>query len=142
VQAVATALLFSAVAGAERDAPATLRSRGLARRHPLAAAGFAAGALAALGVPPTAGYAGHWRLYLTAYSGSPAYLAALIAATALLVLAFARVIAVCWWGGDDEAAPAAGPRLSIWRSEPWPLVVAIVSLIVVVLAAGLWPRVL
>ena len=142
VQAVATALLFSAVAGAERDAPVTLRSRGLARRHPLAAAGFAAGALAALGVPPTAGYAGHWRLYLTAYSGSPAYLAALIAATALLVLTFARVIAVCWWGGDDEAASAVGARLSIWRSEPWPLVVAIVSLIVVVLAAGLWPRVL
>jgi formate hydrogenlyase subunit 3/multisubunit Na+/H+ antiporter MnhD subunit len=142
VEAVAAALLFSAVAGAERDGPVTLRSRGLARHHPLAAAGFAAGALAALGVPPTAGYPGHWRLYYTAYTGSPAYLAALIVATALLVLTFARVIAVCWWGGEDDVAPAADAPRSVWRSEPWPVVVAIVSLIVVVLAAGLWPRVL
>ena len=142
VQAIAAALLFSAIAGAERDAPVTLRSRGLARRHPLAAAGFAAGALAALGVPPTAGYAGHWRLYLTAYTGSPEYLGALIVATALLVLAYARVIAVCWWGGEGDAAPAADAARSIWRSEPLPVAVAVVSLIIVVVAAGMWPRML
>ena len=143
---LAKSLLFASVAGAERDAPVTLASRGLAARHPLAAAGFVAGALGALGVWPTIGYAGHWRLYETAYAGSWVYLAVLVVAAALSVLAYARVIALCWWGPeptiDTRRATAPELRGSVWRSEALPLTVVMVVLIVVVLAVGVWPRLL
>ena len=143
---LAKSLLFASVAGAERDAPVTLASRGLATRHPLAAVGFIAGALTALGVPPTIGYAGHWRLYETAYAGNWVYLTVLVVATALSVLAYARVIALCWWGPeptmDMRRAAAPGLWRSVWKSESSPLTVGVVVLIVVVLAAGVWPRLL
>ena len=74
-------------------------------RHPLAAAGFLAGSLAALGVPFTAGFAGHWRVYATAlHSGGPV-LALLIVATILSVLAYSRVVALVWWGSPEGEAP-------------------------------------
>ncbi|HTX70167.1 MAG TPA: proton-conducting transporter membrane subunit [Thermoleophilia bacterium] len=141
--ALGKTLLFACVAGAERDGRVTLASRGLAVRHPLAAAGFVAGALTVLGVPPTVGFAGHWRIYETAYGGSWAYLALLIVATALSVLAYTRVIAVVWWGPERATAPSPGAgapveRRSIWRSEAWPLAAIVVALIVVVLATGVW----
>ena len=135
----------------------TLASRGLAVRHPLAAVAFIAGALAMLGVPPTLGYAGHWRIWETAYGGSWLYLGLLVVATALLVQAFARVIALCWWdteshhdheaSGLEPGEPAwlpttpTGPWSSVWRSEAPALTVALVLLTAVVVAAGLWPRV-
>ena len=134
--ALGKTLLFSCVAGAERDAPVTLASRGLAVRHPLAAAGFVAGTLTVLGVPPLVGFAGHWRIYETALGGSWIYLALLIVATALGVLAYSRVIALVWFGPAREAP--SSPGRSIWRSERWPLAVAIVTLVVVVLATGVW----
>ena len=148
---LAKSLLFAALAGPERDRQVTLAARGLAVRHPLAAVAFIAGALTALGVPPTIGYAGHWRIYETAYGGSWVYLALLVIATALSVLAYARVIAVCWWGAPktgavpDASAPTfpttpAGPWRSVWRTEAAPLTVALVVLTIVVLASGVWPR--
>jgi len=53
--ALAKGLLFASVGAAEVDGPITLKSSGIARRHPLASAGFVAGSITALGVPPTAG---------------------------------------------------------------------------------------
>jgi len=149
---LAKTLLFASIAGAERDAPVTLATRGLAVRHPLAAAAFIAGALTLIGVPPTIGYAGHWRIYEAAYGGSWTYLALLIVATALLVLAYARVIAVCWWGPEKSEADAgspgtvifattpAGPWRTVWSTEATPLTIALVILFVAVLTAGVWPR--
>jgi len=74
-------------------------------------------------------------------------LTALIVATALSVLAYARVIALVWWGGDDVASSGGhdavrNPWRTIWASEPSPLVIAIVVLIIAVLAVGVWPRIL
>lgn len=143
--ALAKGLLFTSVGAAEVDGPVTLASHGIARRHPLASAGFVAGAIAALGVPPTAGYLGHWRLYATALAASPWFLALLIIATALSVLAYARVIALTWWGGEDAESGHEAPRhqwRTIWSSEPAPLVIAMVVLMIAVLAAGVWPRIL
>jgi hypothetical protein len=61
-----------------------------------------------------------------------------------------RVIAVCWWG--SERADDAGALTSVpttphdiadwWRSEPAPMVAAIVGLVLAILAAGMWPRLL
>jgi NADH-quinone oxidoreductase subunit N len=144
--ALAKALLFSAVAAVEaRSGPLTLARRGVAREHPLAAAAFLLGALAALGVPFTPGFAGHWRLYAAALDlGRPA-LALLIVATVLSVLAYVRVIALVWWGGTDDQAPVPADRprpVPVWRTEPLPLVGALAGLAAVVLATGLLPRLL
>ncbi|HET9654161.1 MAG TPA: proton-conducting transporter membrane subunit [Kineosporiaceae bacterium] len=144
--ALATALLFTAVAAAERDpAPLTLGSRGVARRHPLAAAGFLVGSLTVLGVPFTAGYPGHWRLYATALDvGRPA-LALLVVTTICWVLAFARVVATVWWGGSDDEVPVPHdqpPAVSPWSGEPPPHVVALAGLLLAVIVAGLVPAVL
>ena len=154
--ALAMGLLFASVAGGEADGPLTLSSRGVARTHPLASAGFVAGAVAAIGIPFTASWAGHWRLYATALAASPAVLTVLIVATILSVLAYARVIALVWWGGEEETAaleavepehrgealaPVASPR-SVWASEPAPLAFAVALLMAAVLAAGVFPRIL
>jgi multicomponent Na+:H+ antiporter subunit A len=143
--ALAKALLFATLAGAEIDGPVTLASRGVARGHPLAAAGFLAGSLATLGVPFTAGFAGHWRVYATAlHSGGPV-LALLIVATILSVLAYSRVVALVWWGSPEGVAPVPADRprsVSVWASESPPVAIAVVALSVAVLAAGLLPRLL
>ena len=103
VHALAKALLFASLAAAEAERPLTLESRGLAVRYPVSAAGFLLGALAVLGVPPTLGYSARWRLYATAAGQNLWLLGLLLLATSLAVLAYARVIARCWWG------PAATP---------------------------------
>ena len=144
--ALAMALLFTAVAAAERDPAAlTLACRGVARRHPLAAAAFVAGSLTALGVPFTAGFAGHWRLYATALAlGRPA-LALLVVTTVCYVLAYARVVAAVWWGGSDDEVPLPHdrrPAVSVWAGEPPPHTIALVGLLLAVIVAGCVPAVL
>jgi multicomponent K+:H+ antiporter subunit A len=144
--ALALALLFCAVAAAERDpGPLTLASRGVARRHPLATAGFVAGSLTTLGVPFTAGFAGHWRLYATALEiGRPALLL-LVVTTVLYVLAYARIVATVWWGGCDDEVPVPHDQVrpvSVWAGEPPPHTAALVCLLIAVIAAGLVPAVL
>ncbi|WP_238431670.1 proton-conducting transporter membrane subunit [Streptomyces cavernae] len=143
--ALAMALLFTTLAGTEADRPLTLSSRGVAREHPLAAAGFLIGGLAVLGVPFTAGFSGHWRVYATALNESGPVLALLVVATILSVLAYSRVVALVWWGGAADAPPLPPDRprsVSVWASEPPPLVIALVGLSTAVLATGLFPRLL
>ncbi len=144
--ALSKALLFSAVAGAEREGkPLLLSARGLARKHPLASAGFLLGALATLGVPFTPGFAGHWRVYATALDAAWPFLALLIVATILSILAYVRVVALVWWGGRPDELPLPPdqrPAVSIWASEPRLLMIAIVVLFAAVLTTGLFPGLL
>lgn len=140
---LAMGLLFTCLSAVETDGEGgpTLATRGLARRHPLASAAFVAGALTALGMPFTAGYAGHWRIYVAATGAGWLPLVCVVVATILAVLAYVRAIALVWWGGEDEAATAR-PWSSIWTSERAPLVGALTLLFVAVVAVGLVPRVL
>jgi multicomponent Na+:H+ antiporter subunit A len=144
--ALAKGLLFASLASAETsEGPLTLASRGIARRHPLASAGFVAGALAALGIPFTAGWAGHWRIYATAYGAGWPYLALLVVATILSVLAYVRAIALAWWGGENapsHTAPADKAAPSVWASEPLPIAIAIGLLMTAAIVAGVFPRIL
>ena len=144
--ALSKALLFSAVAGAEREGTQlTLSSRGVARKHPLATAGFLLGALASLGVPFTPGFAGHWRVYATALGAGWAFLAVLIVATILSVLAYVRVVALVWWGGEPGEPPTPPDQrrlVSVWASEPRAIMAAIAGLLVAVLVTGLFPALL
>ncbi|WP_306600926.1 proton-conducting transporter membrane subunit [Geothrix sp. 21YS21S-2] len=115
VHALAKALLFVAISVPEAAGVSLEGPRGLAARHPLPAAGFLVGALAVVGVPPTLGFAAHWRLF-SASAGHPALLASLLAVTMLSVAVYARAIARFWWGGEStEPAPGcpAAPRFVI-----------------------------
>ena len=144
--ALSKALLFSAVAGAEREGKSLLLSaRGVARKHPLASAGFLLGALATLGVPLTPGFAGHWRIYVTALDAAWPFLALLIVATILSILAYIRVVALVWWGGkpgEEPLPPDQRPAVSVWASEPRLLMIAIAGLFAAVLVTGLLPGLL
>jgi hypothetical protein len=144
--ALAVALLFSALAAAEAGpapgGPLTLATRGAARRHPLAAAGFVVGSLTSLGVPFTAGFAGHWRLYATALEAGPLVLTLLVVTTVLYVLAYARVVATVWWGGEDDEPPEPHDRVravSVRAGEPPLLAAALVVLMLTVVVAGILP---
>ena len=64
--ALAKALLFTCLSGPEADGALEGEPTGLAVRYPVAAFGFLFGMLAMLGIPPTLGFIGRWRLYETA----------------------------------------------------------------------------
>jgi formate hydrogenlyase subunit 3/multisubunit Na+/H+ antiporter MnhD subunit len=138
VHALAKALLFASVAGPEADGTALIDSRGLASRHPVAGAGFVVGALAVLGIPPTLGYAAHWRIF-AAVAGNIPLLAALAAAAMLSVAVYARAIALFWWGAVDASGGAfEDPPHAYSR----PLLAAAVVLLALALLAGFWPQLL
>jgi multicomponent Na+:H+ antiporter subunit D len=137
VHALAKALLFISISAPEADGKLTEDARGLASRYPVSAAGFLAGMLAMLGVPPLLGFAGRWRLYQTAAETSPWLLAAFILCSMFALIAYVLCLTRCWWGpakAEESEAQTAG--------ESWPLRIAIAGLIVVLLAGGLWPNAL
>jgi formate hydrogenlyase subunit 3/multisubunit Na+/H+ antiporter MnhD subunit len=133
VHAMGKALLFAGVAGPEAEGERLRNARGLASRHPLSGTGFVIGALAVLGVPPTLGYAGHWRIFAAA-SANPFLLAALAGAAMLSVAMYGRAIALFWWGPPDTAPPA---MRAYSRSL---LGAAVILLSLAVFAGGIWPQ--
>ncbi len=133
VHALAKALLFTSLAKIEADgAPLSLPAGGMASRYPAAGAAFLFGALAMLGLPPTAGFSARWRIYECAGWAGPYVLGVLLAASALAVLAYSRVIVEYWWGGEA----AAGGK------EPFALTAALAVLAALLLVFGLVPRLL
>jgi multicomponent Na+:H+ antiporter subunit A len=133
VHALAKALLFSSLAFGEADgAPLTLNTRRLTTRYPWSGVGFLVGALTMLGIPPLAGFAARWQLYEIATQIGLPFLAALLLASAFAVLAYARVIASCWWGPTREGR----------KREPVLLAVVLGGLCIVLLSIGLWPGLL
>ena len=135
---LALALAFTSLAAAETRAPVTLAARGLAGAHPLASAGFLLGSLAALGLPLTAGWPGHWRVYAAASASSHWLLGALVVATILSMLAFARAIALVWWGEPTGSPPTPAPL----TSEDWLSGLAITLAMLAIVAIGLFPQLL
>jgi multicomponent Na+:H+ antiporter subunit D len=109
------ALLFGAVAVAEGGLgrPLTLDAAGLLSRFPVAGAAFIAGSLGMLGVPPLLGFAGRWRLYLSAAEGgSAALILAMMAATGLALCYYVRGIHRVWLGPGDAPVTRPEPRLA------------------------------
>jgi multicomponent Na+:H+ antiporter subunit A len=136
VHALAKALLFASVAAPEAGGEALTDARGLASRHPLAAAGFVVGALAVIGAPPTLGYAAHWRIFSAAASDSLPMLAAMALGVMLMVAIYARAITLFWWGPEISPHPVASSY------SRFMLAAAVVLLALVLLATGFWPRLL
>jgi formate hydrogenlyase subunit 3/multisubunit Na+/H+ antiporter MnhD subunit len=141
VHALGKAMLFASLSKAETDGLLKPGVRSLAARYPLSGAGFTLGALAILGFPPTLGYVARWRIYTVAANASPWLLGALLLASALAVLAYARALVITWWGAGDQTQEKRTEEVEAVR-EPLPLAIALLCAGLILLLTGLWPRLL
>ncbi len=142
--ALAKALLFACLAAPEAAGALESESVALAMRYPVSAFGFLFGMLAMLGVPPTLGFIGRWRLYSTALHLGPGVLALFILSSVFALIAYALALARNWWGPPSDSPPDKAPPLEATSKsgarEPFALKAAIVVLVVLLLAAGVWPN--
>jgi multicomponent Na+:H+ antiporter subunit A len=134
---LAKALLFICLSGPEADGALDGDPTGLAVRYPFAAFGFLFGMLAMLGVPPTLGYIGRWRLYETALLIGWPWAAVFIVSSICALIAYTLALTRIWWGPPSDPHPGSTPPHP--KSEPIVLQAVIVALVVVLLAAGIWP---
>jgi multicomponent Na+:H+ antiporter subunit A len=135
--ALAKALLFACLSAPEADGVLEEEPIALASRYPVSAFGFLFGMLAMLGVPPTLGYIGRWRLYEAALQISPYLLAAFILSSIFALIAYVLALTRNWWGPAREGSPPPEPTRV---KEAIALKVTIVALVAMLLAAGLWPH--
>ena len=136
--ALAKALLFACLSGPEADGALDGEHTGLATRYPISAFGFLFGMLAMIGVPPTLGFIGRWRLYSTALGIAPALLAVFIVSSILALIAYTLALTRIWWGPPQDGESPPVPT----RREPLLASTAILALVVLLVAAGVWPHML
>ena len=133
--ALAKALLFTCLAAPEADGALRGEVKALAFRYPVSAFGFLFGMLAMLGVPPTMGFIGRWRLYATALQIGPCPLTIFTLSSILALIAYVLALTHNWWGPPADNAPPGA-------KEPFLLKTVIVALVMLILAAGIWPNML
>jgi len=146
--ALAKALLFTCLSAPEADGALDGQHIGLAVRYPVSAFGFLFGMLAMLGVPPTLGYLGRWRLYESALQISPYLLAAFIVSSVFALIAYVLALTHIWWGPMHDPHPAPSPPHPMTEprveklpaGEPFVLQAVIVVLVALLLVAGTWPN--
>jgi multicomponent Na+:H+ antiporter subunit A len=134
---LAKALLFICLSGPEADGALEGEPKALAARYPVAAFGFLFGMLAMLGIPPTMGFLGRWRLYETALQIGWPLAAVFILSSIFALIAYVLALTRFWWGPPDEPDPSSPPAHP--TKEPFILQSVIVVLVVLILAAGIWP---
>jgi multicomponent Na+:H+ antiporter subunit A len=134
--ALAKALLFACLAAPEAAGELNESPIALASRYPVSAFGFLFGMLAMLGVPPTMGFIGRWRLYSTALEIGPWPLAIFILSSVLALIAYTLALTRNWWGPPSDSPPATAAR------EPLALKAAIVGVVIVLVGAGVWPAII
>jgi multicomponent Na+:H+ antiporter subunit D len=144
--ALAKALLFICLSGPEANGALVAERTGLAGRYPVSAFGFLFGMLAMLGVPPTLGYVGRWRLYESALRIDPLLLSCFLVSSVFALIAYVLALTRTWWGPandpDSQFEKPLAPHQSIQISaaeEPFVLQAAIVALVALLLIGGLWP---
>ena len=135
--ALAKALLFICLAGPEADGALEGEPKGLAVRYPVSTFGFLFGMLAMLGIPPTMGFIGRWRLYETAVQIGWPLAGVFIVSSILALIAYTLALTRVWWGPPREPSPPPTPAHPI--KEPFVLQTVIIALVVLLLAAGVWP---
>jgi multicomponent Na+:H+ antiporter subunit A len=133
--ALAKALLFTCLAVPEANGELKSAPIALASRYPVSAFGFLFGMLAMLGIPPTMGFLGRWRLYETAFQIGICPLVIFIASSVLALIAYTLALTNSWWGPPPDSPPPA-------RKEPFIAQAVIIVLVVLLLAAGLFPATL
>ncbi len=132
--ALAKALLFICLAAPEADGALAAEPVALATRYPVSAFGFLFGMLAMLGIPPTIGFIGRWRLYSAAYEVGFCPLTILIVSSILALIAYTLALTRNWWGPPPDPPPQIAAR------EPFLIKAVIVVLVAILLIAGIWPH--
>jgi len=147
--AVAKALLFACVSSPEANGAVEVEHPALAVRYPVSAFGFLVGMLAMLGVPPTLGYIGRWRLYETALRIHPMLLVCFLLSSVFALIAYVLALTQVWWGPEQDAVSQRRMSVDADQSslnprfgEPLLLRAVIVGLVALLLAGGLWPHAL
>ena len=147
--ALAKALLFTCLAapeagGALEDNPTGLVNTGLISRYPVSAFGFLFGMLAMLGIPPTIGFIGRWKLYETALQIGWPLGTVFILSSIMALVAYVLALTGIWWGPTQPSASGADspPESDSLPKEPFLLKSTIVLLVALILAAGIWPSLL
>jgi formate hydrogenlyase subunit 3/multisubunit Na+/H+ antiporter MnhD subunit len=146
-QTLAVMLLFISLGLLERPdgrAPGVAR-HDLLRRWPVAGAGFLAGGLALLGLPPLNGAMSHLLIYQAAAERGWAELLPLLAGTALAGLGLARAAAARLLGPGEEIEPQAPlmlgetelDRPARRRLDPEPRSTAVVTIVLLALCLGI-----
>ncbi len=145
-------LLFLCLGLLERPdgRPANVVRRDLLRRWPIAGAGFLGGGLALLGMPPFNGFASKLLIYQAAAERGGIYLAILLLATGLALLALLRLARDRLLGPDEDASAEGTPILlgttdldrphtRRLEREPRGLALLAGALLALCLAIGLYP---
>jgi multicomponent K+:H+ antiporter subunit A len=132
--ALAKALLFICLAAPEADGALAVEPVALAARYPVSAFGFLFGMLAMLGIPPTLGFIGRWRLYSAAYEVGFCPLTIFIVSSILALIAYTLALTRNWWGPPPDPPPQSAAR------EPFLIRAVIVVLVAILLIAGIWPQ--
>jgi NADH:ubiquinone oxidoreductase subunit 5 (subunit L)/multisubunit Na+/H+ antiporter MnhA subunit len=135
---LAKALLFVCLSGPEAGGALSENSTGLATRYPVSAFGFLFGMLAMLGIPPTIGFMGRWRLYETAVQIGWPLAAVFIISSILALVAYVLALTRNWWGPATNEDPPPNSEIA----EPILVKATVVIFVAVVLAAGIWPDLL
>jgi formate hydrogenlyase subunit 3/multisubunit Na+/H+ antiporter MnhD subunit len=135
---LAKALLFVCLSGPEANGALSNESAGLAMSYPVSAFGFLFGMLAMLGIPPTIGFLGRWRLYETATQIGWPLTAIFIISSILALVAYVMALTRNWWG----PAPNEDPPPKTETAEPLLLKASIVFMVAIILAVGTWPGLL
>ena len=138
--ALAKALLFTCLSGPETAGALEGNQTGLISRYPVSAFGFLFGMLAMLGIPPTLGFIGRWKLYETAVQIGWPVAAIFILSSILALVAYVLALTGIWWGPASDAD--SPPPLDSPAKEPFLLQATIVLLVALILVAGVWPRLL
>jgi NADH:ubiquinone oxidoreductase subunit 5 (subunit L)/multisubunit Na+/H+ antiporter MnhA subunit len=145
--ALVKALLFASLSAPEAAGELDSAATGLVTRYPVSAFSFLLGMLAMIGVPPTLGFLGRWRLYETALCIGPFWLLVFAFSSVLALIAYAMALARIWWGhpasepaDDDGNSPP--PRPAPRAAEPFALRAVLLGLVALSLLAGLWPAAL
>lgn len=151
-QTIAVMLLFVSLGLLERPdgrTPGVVR-QDLLRRWPVAGAGFLAGGLALLGLPPLNGAVSHLLLYQAAAAHGWPELLPLLLGTLLAGLGLARAAAGALLGRSEEQVAAAPPMLGETEldrpaarrleREPRSTAAVTIALLGICLAIGLFPQ--
>jgi formate hydrogenlyase subunit 3/multisubunit Na+/H+ antiporter MnhD subunit len=152
-QTIIVLLLFLSVGLLERPdgRPANVVRRDLLWRWPVAGSGLLCGGLALLGLPPFNGFAGKLLLYEAAARRGGPYLALLLSATALALLALLRLARERLFGPSEEDIVEEAPillgtteldRQADRRLEPEPrgMAMLVALLLALCLGIGLYPQ--
>ena len=121
--ALAKALLFICLSGPEAAGALEDNRTGLISRYPVSAFGFLFGMLAMLGIPPTIGFIGRWKLYESAaVLGWPLaavfILSSILALVAYVLALTAHLVGTAWERRSSASLNCKGALVDSNRHRP------------------------